>query len=187
MSLPLDVHRVLLVGFMGSGKSTVGPLLAARLGWRFVDFDATLEAEEGISVAEIFRTRGEAWFRNAESRIARELLARDRVVLGSGGGWGSSSQRLRGLPEGTVSVWLRVSPEEAVRRAAGAAGTRPLLTGPDPLEEARRLLEERARGYAAAHVGVDTDGRTPKDVVEEILAQVGVEVQREHGGEVIEA
>lgn len=186
MSLPPDVRRILLVGFMGSGKSTVGRLLATRLGWRFVDFDVTIEAEEGISVAEIFRTKGEPWFRNAELRIARELLTRDRVVLGSGGGWGSSSERLRGLPEGTISVWLRVSAEEAVRRTA-AAGTRPLLSGSDRLEEARRLIPERARGYGAAHIGVDTDARTPEDVVEEILAKIGVEVQRANGGEVIEA
>jgi shikimate kinase len=187
MSLPPDVHRVLLVGFMGSGKSTVGPLLAARLGWRFFDFDVTIEAEEGVSIAEIFRTKGEPWFRRAESRVARKLLARDRVVLGSGGGWGSSSERLGGLPEGTASVWLRVSAEEAVRRTAAAGGTRPLLSASDPLEEARRLLRERSPGYAAAHLGVDTDGRTPEDVVEEILAEIGIEVQRANGGEMIEA
>ncbi len=172
MSLPRNVRRLVLVGFMGSGKSTVGPLLAEHLGWRFVDFDATIEEKEGISVEEIFRTRGEAWFRDAEASLARELLVRDRMVLASGGGWGASAERLSRLPRGTVSVWLRVSAEEAVRRADAAPGKRPLLSAPHPLELARALLRERAPEYAAADVGVDTDARTPEDVVEEILSQI---------------
>jgi shikimate kinase len=172
VSLPSEVRRIVLVGFMGSGKSTVGPLLAASLGWRFVDFDATIEADVGLSVAEIFRTRGEAWFRSTEERVARDLLVRDGVVLGSGGGWGASAERLRRLPAGTASVWLRVSAEEAVRRTAAAAGERPLLDGTDPLESARRLLEVRAREYAACDVGVDTNARTPKDVVEEVVRRI---------------
>jgi shikimate kinase len=172
MSVPADVKRLLLVGFMGSGKSTVGSLLAARLGWRFFDFDATIEAEEGATVSEIFRTQGEAYFRSAELRVAGRLLALERVVLGSGGGWGASAERLGATPPGTLSVWLRVSAREAVRRAAAAGDARPLLVGPDPLARARELLGQRLRGYAAADLGVDTDGRTPEDVTERILASV---------------
>lgn len=172
MSFPPDVSRLVLVGFMGSGKSTAGSLLATRLGWRFVDVDATIEAQEGLSVAEIFRTKGEAWFRDAEQRVARDLLVGDRIVVGSGGGWGASAERLRRLPRGTVSVWLRVSPEEAVRRAA-AAGVRPLLNTPDPVKTARALLRGRISGYSACDIGVDTEGRTPEDVVEEILRGIG--------------
>jgi len=172
MTLPADTRRLVLVGFMGSGKSTVGPLLAARLGWEFVDVDATVETEDAASVAEIFRTKGEAYFREAEARVAARVLERDRVVVGSGGGWGASAGRLRALPRGTIAVWLRVSPEEAVRRVSGMRGVRPLLEGRDPLEEARRLLRQRESEYAAASVGVDTAGRTPEDVVEEILDAV---------------
>lgn len=172
MTSARDVHRVLLVGFMGSGKSTVGPLLAARLGWTFIDVDATIECEEGMSVADIFRTRGEAYFRAAEARVAGSVLEQDGVVIGSGGGWGASAERLRCLPPGTASVWLRVSPQEAVRRVSTAADVRPLLAHGDPLEAARRLTNERAAGYGAAQVGVDTDARTPEDVVEEILEEI---------------
>ena len=102
MTFAVQVRRLVLVGFMGSGKSTVGPLLAARLGWGFVDVDATLETEEGASVAEIFRTKGEAYFREAEVRVATRVLERDRIVVGSGGGWGASAGRLRALPRGTI-------------------------------------------------------------------------------------
>jgi shikimate kinase len=167
-----EIRRLVLVGFMASGKSTVGALLARRLDWEFVDVDGEVESREGTSVAEIFRTRGEAYFREAERRVAASLLERDRVVVGSGGGWGASARRLRELPAGTVTVWLKVSAEEAVRRASGTGEVRPLLGGQDRLATARRLLKGREEEYAAAAVGVDTDGRTPEDVVEEILEAV---------------
>lgn len=166
MTLP---RRVLLVGFMGSGKSSVGPLVARALGWAFHDFDEVLEAEEGRPVARIFAGSGEAWFREAEDRVARRLLALDGVVLASGGGWAAVAGRLRSLPVGTRSVWLKVTPEEAVRRAAGEAGSRPLLLVPDPLAEARRLLAERSPRYGECDLEVDTDGRSMEDVTARIL------------------
>lgn len=166
-------RRLLLVGFMGSGKSSVGPRVARALGWAFHDFDATVEAEEGRSVARIFADSGEAWFRQAEDRVARRLLALDGVVLASGGGWAAEPGRLGTLPAGTRSVWLKVSPEEAVRRAAGEAGRRPLLLVPDPLVEARRLLQERSPRYGECDLEVDTDGRSVEDVTARILEALG--------------
>lgn len=165
-----DVRRVLLVGFMGSGKSTVGPLVAAGLSWRFLDFDGCIEEAEGLSVADIFRTHGEAHFRSVESEIAERLLAEDRVVLGSGGGWAAEPGRLDTLPEGTVSVWLRVSADEAVERVRPQAGVRPLLATEDPRSRAEALLSERAPRYGHAHLTVETDGRAPEEVASEILS-----------------
>ncbi|MCG6956664.1 MAG: shikimate kinase [Gemmatimonadetes bacterium] len=167
-----EIRRLVLVGFMASGKSTVGPLLARRLEWEFIDVDGEVASREGASVAEIFRTRGEAYFREAERRVAASILQRDRVVVGSGGGWGASARRLGQLPVGTVTVWLKVSAEEAVRRASSTREVRPVLEGGEPLDTARRLLKRREEEYAAAAVGVDTDGRTPEDVVEEIMETV---------------
>ena len=167
-----DLRRVLLVGFMASGKSTVGPILARDLGWRFVDLDACVEEEEGCSIAEIFRLRGEAHFREVEDRLTRGMLQEDRVVLGSGGGWAAHPGRLRDLPPGTASVWLRVSPEEAVRRSGDQPGARPLLAGPHPVEEARDLLSVREVQYVEADLEVDTEGRTPEDVTAHIVARV---------------
>jgi shikimate kinase len=172
MTLSGDPRRVLLVGFMASGKSTVGPLLARHLGWRFVDLDECVEAEEGRPVSEIFRLRGEAHFREVEDRLTRGKLREDRVVLGSGGGWAAHPGRLRDLPAGTVSVWLRVSPEEAVRRSEDQPGRRPLLGGPDAVREARDLLSAREVQYVDADLEVDTEGRTPEDVADHIVALV---------------
>jgi shikimate kinase len=163
------LRRLLLVGFMGSGKSTVGPLLARSLGWRFEDFDAHVERAEGRPIREIFARDGEAYFRAVEARVADALLAEDDVVLASGGGWAARPGRLQRLPEGTASVWLRVSPEAVVARAGGG-DERPLLAGPDPLARARDLLAEREHAYGAAQVAVDTDGLSPIDVTEKILA-----------------
>lgn len=165
------IRRVLLVGFMGSGKSTVGPLLADALSWRFVDFDDRVEAEEGRPIHRIFAEDGEPYFRAAEERVARALLSERDVVLGSGGGWAAVPGRLASLSRDTLSVWLRVSSDIAVARA-GSGGERPLLVGPDPLAVARRLLEIRSPAYAEATAEVDTDGRSPIDVSRTILALV---------------
>lgn len=164
-----DIRRVVLVGFMGSGKSTVGPLLAEALSWRFVDFDDRIERDEGRSVRRIFEEEGEPWFRALEERVARSLLEEPEVVLGSGGGWAAVPGRLRALPSDTLTVWLRVSPDVAVVRT-GAAADRPLLAGADPLGAAVELLAARSPAYAEATVEVDTDGRTPLDVSRTVLA-----------------
>lgn len=166
-----EIRRILLVGFMGSGKSTVGPLVAEGLSWRFEDFDERIEREEGRSIRRIFAEDGEAHFRELEDRVARSLLEEPEVVLGSGGGWAAVPGRLRALSPATLSVWLRVSPEVALARA-GSAGDRPLLAGRDPLGEARRLLAKRSSAYAEARAEVDTDRRSPIDVSGAILALV---------------
>jgi len=166
---PPTLQRILLVGFMGSGKTSVGRALAQRLGWRFVDFDAAIEAEQGARIAEIFEREGEAHFRRLEARVAERLLSERDVVLGSGGGWAAAPGRLASVPPGTATFWLKVSPEEAVRRIGRQPGRRPLLDRPDALEEARRLLLERSPRYGEASWTVDTDGSAVEDVTARIL------------------
>jgi len=166
---PAKLDRVLLVGFMGSGKTSVGMVLAERLGWRFVDFDHVIEAETGLSVADIFRQRGEAEFRGLEERVALRLLAERQVVLASGGGWAAAPGRLAQVPPGTATFWLQVSAPEAIKRAGVAAGTRPLLARPDAREEAARLIAARAPYYKDAMWAVDTERSTVEDVSARVL------------------
>lgn len=163
------LQRVLLVGFMGSGKSSVGRKLAERMGWRFVDFDDAIQRAAGMSVAEIFEREGEPHFRSLEARVARDLLAERQVVLGSGGGWAAAPGRLEAVPEGTATFWLQVSAQEAVRRASRSPGERPLLDRPDALEAASHLLAERQSLYAAADWAVDTERSSVEDVTSGIL------------------
>ena len=149
-------RRVLLVGFMGSGKTLVGGVLARRLAWTFRDFDMEIESRLGLPISEIFRQHGEGFFREAEARIGAELLQDTHVVLASGGGWPIAPGRLDRLGEETFSVWLKVGAEEALRRIRADGPTRPLLTGPDPLGRARALMAEREPYYERADVVVDS-------------------------------
>lgn len=169
LAAPEEWRRLLLVGFMGAGKTSVGEALASRLGWRFHDVDRVVEIEMGRPIVEIFREMGEATFRAREAQVARRLLGEDEVVLSVGGGWGAVPGRLASIPSGTATVWLEVSPEEAVRRAAAQPGARPLLQVKDPIAEARLLLDRRAPGYAGARWRVDTERSSVEDVTARIM------------------
>jgi shikimate kinase len=162
-------RRVLLVGFMGAGKSSVGNRLAHRMGWSFVDADDVIEAEAGRSIPEIFAASGEGHFRGLEAGVVDRLLRRDRIVIATGGGWAAAEGRLESVPPGTATVWLRVGGEEAVRRTKPAAGTRPMLVSEDPVQAARALLAARAPFYALARWTVDTERSTVEDVTARIL------------------
>jgi len=162
------IERIVLVGMMCSGKSAVGAALAELLGWTHADLDREIEAHAGRSVREIFAADGEAAFRRMEAEATERIARRTRVVLSPGGGWITNPQLLDALGPGTLCVWLQVSPEEAVRRAGAAPGERPLLAGPDPLGAVRRLLAERERFYARAHLHLLTDGRSAGDAAREI-------------------
>lgn len=162
------VRRIVLVGFMASGKSTVGQRLAERLGWDFLDFDEEIERRTGLAIPDIFRRMGEPAFRALEAELTAECGDLDHIVLAPGGGWITQPELLELLAPGTLLVWLRVSPEEAVRRAMRARTHRPLLAGPDPLARARLLLSEREPLYRQADVAVDVDDRDPDEVAAEI-------------------
>lgn len=162
------IRRVLLVGFMGSGKTLVGQALSRRLGWAFRDFDQEVKGRVGLPIPEIFRQHGEARFREMEAQVGARLLQREGVVLASGGGWASREGRLDVLPPGTLSVWLKVSPEEAVRRVREEGPTRPLLAVADPLALARELLEVREEHYQRADLTVDSESGDPETLARHI-------------------
>lgn len=163
-----STRRVLLVGFMGSGKTLVGQALARRIGWSFRDFDQEIRMRVGLPIPEIFRQHGETCFREVEREVGDRLLAEDGVVLATGGGWPVAEGRMDRLPEGTLSVWLQVSPEEAVRRVREEGPTRPLLAVPDPLAKARDLLAKREGFYRKAHLAVDSHEGGPEELAEKI-------------------
>jgi shikimate kinase len=169
---PAAIERVVLLGLMAAGKTAVGAELARRLGWRHVDLDAWIEAREGRRIAQIFAADGEARFRELEAEATRDVAGVAGVVLSPGGGWITRPENLEALGAGTLSVWLQVSPEEAVRRAGAAPGERPLLAGPDPLAAARRILDARAPLYSRALLHVSTEGRPPAAVAGNIEAEV---------------
>lgn len=155
---------IVIIGFMGAGKSTVGELVAGLVGLPFVDTDAVVEREAGTSIAHMFDTHGEAAFRALESRTAAAALAGDEAVVAIGGGAVGDPSTARAVAEHTV-VLLDVSANEALRRVGGSSG-RPMLQRHDPTE----LLAERRAGYLeAAGVVIDTGERTPSEVADEVV------------------
>lgn len=162
---------IVLVGFMAAGKSTVGRLLAERLGWEFVDLDDHILARTGRTPARIIRDDGEAAFRAVEAEATRELAGRERLVLAPGGGWGVDPRTMVDLGAGSIRIWLRIPAAEAVRRAEADSADRPLLGDPGTrLERAEALLRERETSYETADHVVDAAGRAPDEVVDAILA-----------------
>jgi len=175
------VERVLLVGFMGSGKTRVGQALAKGLGWGFRDFDEEIGARMGLPIPEIFRQHGEGFFRDMEERIGAELLLRRDVVLASGGGWPAAPGRMEGLGPSTLSIWLQVTAEEAIRRVREEGPTRPLLAVGDPVSRAKALLKDREPFYRRAQVVIDSTETGPEDLarrIEDLINEKGREVSR---------
>ena len=164
------VSRLVLVGLSGAGKTTVGRLVAERLGWSFSDPDAEVERREGLDIAAIFRTRGEAAFREMEAAAVRAALRADRIVVAPGAGWAARDGALASVPGGTVTVWMRVGPTVAARRLEQVRTTRPLLAGSDMVSRLAAMHADRAPAYARTDFAVDTDDSTPEEVAERIAA-----------------
>jgi shikimate kinase len=161
--------NIVLTGFMGAGKSTVGGLLAARLGWGFVDTDALIEEKEGKSIAAIFKDQGEAAFRQMETALAKELADEKNLVIATGGKFMLAAENARALAASRIFC-LTASPKEILARVmADGSALRPLLAGDDPETNIRQLLAERAGGYGQ-FPAIDTSGKTPDEIASEILA-----------------
>jgi shikimate kinase len=161
-------QRIVLTGFMGSGKSTVGPLVAARLGWRFIDADDVIEAEAGIPIAEIFANHGEPHFREQERATIARLAAADGLVLALGGGAieTETTRTLLTSDERTLLVHLEVQLSTTLARCGGTEGSRPVLA--DQANLARRY-ERRLPLYRTAHISIPVDRLTPDEVAETIV------------------
>jgi len=156
-------------GFMGTGESTVGRLLAERTGQHFIDTDALIEERTGRTIANIFAEQGEAAFRALEREVAVELAGRSGLVIATGGRLMLDETNAAALGEGAAIFCLTAPAEEIVRRVQAEAATRPLLAGvPDPAARVQALLNERAAAYGR-FPQVETAGKSPAAVVAEIM------------------
>jgi shikimate kinase len=173
MSTPLDhrsapPRRIVLTGFMGSGKSTVGPLLAQRLGWSFVDADEAIAAEAGCTIPEIFRSEGEAAFRRREQETIARLAADEARVLALGGGAieNTETRALLLSQPVTLLIHLEVKLATTRKRCHGTEGLRPILADLAHLAE---RYAYRMPLYREAHLSIIVDELTPEQVVEAIV------------------
>lgn len=157
-----------MLGYMCSGKSTVGAALARRLDWDFVDFDVEIERREGRTVAAIIDQEGEEYFRGAEAALTREAAGSTALVLAPGGGWITRPELLEAIRPGTLSVWLTVSVDETVRRLRTDAIDRPFRDHPDPGGMIAAMLAEREPLYRLSDLNVPADGRTVEALAFEI-------------------
>ncbi len=161
--------NVALIGFMGAGKSTVGRALAARMGKAFVETDALVEERAGMSVAEVFATRGEAVFRDLEAAAVCEAAGRQSCVIACGGGVVLRDENVMALRRSSVLVYLEVSPEAVVRRLGPRSTVRPLLSGPDRARRVNELLQARRPVYeSVADITVKVDELSVDGVAAEI-------------------
>jgi shikimate kinase len=160
--------RLVLTGFMGSGKSTLGPLLAARLGWKFLDVDEVIEAEAGMTIAELFARHGEPLFRAREAETIARLVATDALVLALGGGAieHEATRKLLLTVPGTLLVHLEVTLETALLRCRGTEQARPVLADQANLHA---RYQRRLPLYRTAHLSLPIDALLPEQAVDQIL------------------
>jgi shikimate kinase len=164
------IHNLALIGFMGTGKSSVGRLAAHLLHFTFLDTDQVIEARAGKSISDIFQQQGEPVFREWEQRIVEELTHRKRTVIATGGGLPANPANLESLKTHALVVCLWASPEKIYERVRDHAH-RPLLNEPDPLAKVRQLLAAREPHYRQADVLVNTELRTVREVAIQVAHQ----------------
>jgi len=163
---------LILTGFMGSGKSSVGRVLAERLACPFVDLDAEIVATAGRSINDIFAHDGEPAFRSLESASLEQVLGGGRSVIAAGGGVVMADANRSKMRDRGLVVNLVVSLPQVLRRLHGAAD-RPLFAGSDAANSVKLLMDSREQFYADADIRIDTDGKSVEDVAAEILRFVG--------------
>jgi len=158
-------ERIVLVGFMGVGKTTIGHRLAERLGWTFRDLDDWIEARNGCTVADIFRHRGEPYFREEERRAAEAVRDLTHHVIAAGGGAFVQPPTRAVLKDGAATVWLTCDLAAILHRIA-MDDSRPLAAD---RERMQALLAQRAESYRMADLGVDTTEASPEEVAATIV------------------
>jgi shikimate kinase len=157
--------NIVLAGFMGTGKTTIGQIVANRLGRPFIDLDEAIEAEAGQPIARIFADEGEAAFRSLEAQIARKIAAHSGQVIATGGGTLLNADTRAAFAGNSLLVCLTADPETIMERVAGDE-TRPLAQNREALIT---LMGNRAALYASLPYHVDTTDRTPEQAAEEVI------------------
>ncbi|MFO7929526.1 MAG: shikimate kinase [Candidatus Humimicrobiaceae bacterium] len=168
----MDFKNLSLIGFMGSGKSTVGKLLAERLDFLFIDTDRIIEIKEKKPISEIFKEKGEKYFRDVESEVIRKIYRNKNCIFACGGGAILTEENFKVIKKSSKIIYLKVSPSEILKRV-GNSKDRPLLQSKDKMKRVKALLGKRKGLYEkCADIIVDTDKKETEEVVNEIIERV---------------
>jgi XRE family aerobic/anaerobic benzoate catabolism transcriptional regulator len=171
---PLIAQPVIaLVGLRGAGKSTLGPLLARRLGRPFVELDALIQERAGLALAELFELHGEGYYRQAEREALERIVEGGApCLLAVSGGIVTDPRALRLLRERTLMVWLKARPEQHMRRVEAQGDRRPMADRPNAMAQLEALLRERTPYYGQARLVLDTSADTPEASAERLAADI---------------
>ncbi len=170
---------IILTGFMGAGKTSVGKTLAQKTGLKLLDTDKLIEKQEGTTISRIFQTQGEEAFRKAETNILKSLLktkekTKEPAIISVGGGLPLREENQTLLKNLGLVIYLQIQPSTVLKRLKGDT-SRPLLQGGDAQEKVTTLLTQRAPIYQkAAHLSIDVDNKTLNQIAEEILLQSNI-------------
>ena len=164
--------NIALIGFMGSGKTTTGKILADRLGYLFFDIDELIEISEQSEIKDIFSKYGEKYFRDIESKILEKLLSNKDCVFACGGGVILREKNMNTISKNSNVVYLKISPSEAVRRLSDSTD-RPLLPDKDRDKKIYDLINIRSKKYYKyADIIIKNEGISPEDTVENIIGRI---------------
>jgi len=163
------MKNIYLVGFMGSGKSTVGKILAEKLNMNFIDIDKLIEEKGGMKIKDIFEQKGESYFRELERKQIEAIVKQEGLVVSTGGGLGANLDNMNFMKKNGDVVWLDVSLNTVLDRLKNDQD-RPLLK--QPIEKIKQLFEERKNVYRLANIRINADKKTPSQIVEEILTKI---------------
>jgi len=162
------MKNIVLVGFMGGGKTSVGKSIRDTLKMRLVNTDDLIEKKEGMSIAGIFAKKGESYFRKLEREIVKEISKSENSIIDTGGGVVINEDNVKDLKKNGLIFCLNATPEEILRRTKRYVH-RPLLNVDDPLTEIKELLNKRKEYYKRADYQIDTNGKSIEEIAKEII------------------
>ena len=171
------IVNIALIGFMGTGKTSVGRLVAEQLHFDYLDTDEMIQSATGKTIADIFSRDGEAAFRALEEKVVQEISARSKTVVSTGGGLPANPKNLTGLKSHALVVCLWASPEKIWERVKNQTH-RPLLHGENPQKKIRELLSAREPFYKQADVLLNTEVRSLREVAQQVVYQFRLESAR---------
>lgn len=167
------MHRnIILLGFMGTGKTSIAKKIAVDFGMQFIEMDSIIEEREGITINEIFSTKGEPYFRMIEASVVKELSDKKGLVISAGGGVVLNPDNISELQKNGILICLNATPEEIYNRIKDQTH-RPLLKVKDPLVRIKELLEYRKPYYDKIALQIDTTGKDIEEVVNEVKDFIG--------------